>query len=368
MGKPVLPDIKTFIQAGINPKTRLPIKMGNPFVADPELKLNAKRNFRIQDEQRAINTFKWYNLPAGLSSQELERFLYYRYSLCFFYLPELGEFYFMPYTLNGTLDYYQRFNKISPVPMCESTGKTAEIYKKQSKALQEKIFDVVKDVIVLADDITEEKLTKSAVILRDYTNQSGQLGESRSALNDHLLDLKADCECFLRTNLLIGSGIQGINVKDADSYPDVYSAAQAMYKSAVEGNPYIALTGKVDFQELQPSSTMKASEFFLAMQSIDNMLLASHGIETTGIYEKSSHVNESEYAINATNVSLTLQDRLNQRQNFCNIVNSLWNRGIWCEISETVSGIDINGDGVAYDESTNGAGSGHSTDEEGGEE
>ena len=162
--------------------------------------------------------------------------------------------------------------------------------------------------------------------------------------------------------MIIGSGVQGINVKDADSYADVYSAAQSMYKSAVEGNPYIALNGKVDMQELQPSSTMKASEFFLAMQSIDNMLLASHGIESTGIYEKQAHVNESEYKINATNVSLTLQDRLNQRQNFCNIVNSIWNLGIWCEISETVSGIDINGDGVVYDENTNGAGSGQAVE------
>lgn len=371
MGKgiPVLPDLKTFIEAGINPKTRLPLKLANPFVMDKELKSNAKRNFRIQDEQRAVNCFKWYNLPAGISSQELERFLYYRYSLCFFYMPELGEFYFMPYTLNGTLDFYQRFNSISPVPMCES-DKQGELYKRQLKVLSQYVFKVQKDVIVDAKEITEEKLTKTAVILRDYTNQSGQLGEPRAALNEHLLDIKADCECFLRLNLLIGSGIQAMRVKDADAYTEATNAAQSMYKSAIEGNPYMAIIAPVEFQELQPSSTLKASEFFLAMQSVDNMLLASHGIENTGIYEKQAHILESENQVNSTNVSLTLQDRLNQRQNFCNIVNSIWNLGIWCELSETVSGIDINGDGVNYDESTDGAGSGHSVDneEQGGEE
>ena len=368
-GTPVLPDIKTFIEAGINPKTRLPLKLGSPFVADPELKSNAKRNFRIQDEQRAVNSFKWYNLPAGLSSQELERLLYYRYTLCFFYMPQLKEFYFMPYTLKGTLDFYQRFNSISPVPMCES-DKQGELYNRQLKVLSQYVFEVQKDVVVFANEITPDKLTRTAVILRDYTNQSGQLGEPRASLNEHLLDLKADAECFLRTNLLLGAGIQAMRVKDADAYSQVNTAAQLMYKSAVEGNPYIAITSPVEFQELQPSSTMKASEFFLAMQSIDNMLLASHGIENTGMYEKKSHILESENQVNSSSASLTLMDRLAQRQNFCNIVNSIWNLGIWCELSETVSGIDINGDGVNYDESTDGAGSGHSVDnkDEGGEE
>lgn len=369
MGKgiPVLPDLKTFIEAGINPKTRLPLRLANPFVADPELKTNAKRNFRIQDEQRAVNCFKWYNLPASLSSQELERLLYYRYSLCFFYMPELGEFYFMPYTLKGTLDFYQRFNSISPVPMCES-DKQGELYKRQLKVLSQYVFEVQKDVVVMADEITEEKLTKTAVILRDYTNQSGQLGEPRASLNEHLLDLKADCECFLRTNLLLGSGIQAMRVRDADAYSEVNAAAQSMYKSAIVGNPYIAITAPIEFQELQPTSTMKASEFFLAIQSIDNMLLASHGIENTGVYQKQAHILESENQVNASNVSLVLQDRLSQRQNFCNIVNSIWNLGIWCELSETISGIDINGDGVNYDESAEGAGSGYSTDNDKGED
>lgn len=369
MGKPVLPDIKTFIQAGINPKTRLPIKLGKKDIADPLLKDNAKRVFRIQDEQRAINTFKWYNLPAGLSSQELERLLYYKYALCFFYYEEVDEFYFMPFALCGTIDFYGRYNTIRPVPMTSGSTKDDKTgnYKKMESMLGNKKLDVVKDVVVKKESITKEFLTKSAVILRDYINQLGQMGESRANLNDHLLDMKADCECFLRTNLLIGSGIQGMRVKDADSYTEVTNAAQSMYKAAIEGNPYIAITAPVEFQELQPSSTLKASEFFLAMQSLDNLLLSTHGIENTGIYEKQAHILESENQVNATNVSLTLQDRLSLRQNFCNIVNSMYNLGIWCEVSETVSGIDINQDGINYDESTDGAGSGHSV-EEGGEE
>ena len=367
-GKPILPDLATFIAAGINPKTGLPLKIGNLKNADPELKFNARRIFRIQDEQRAINSFKWYNLPAKLSSQELERLLYLKYSLCFFYEPTLKEFLFCPYALDGTIDFYGRYNTIHPVPMTSGNEDEDKKNKSQAEILSKLKLAVQKDVVVLASDITEEMLTKSAVILRDYTNQMGQMGEPRYILNDHLLDMKADTLCFLRTNLIISSGVQGMAVTDADAYTQVDAAAQSMYQSAIKGNPYIALTSKAEIQELQPSTLQKASEFFLAMQSLDNLLLSTHGIENTGIYEKQAHILESENQVNASNVSLTLQDRLTQRQNFCNIVNSIWNLGIWCELSETVSGIDINQDGINYDESTEGAGSGYSVDEEGGEE
>lgn len=54
MGVPNLPDIQSLIQAGINPKTGLPLKFGNNANA---LKENLKKNFRIMDEQNAINRY-----------------------------------------------------------------------------------------------------------------------------------------------------------------------------------------------------------------------------------------------------------------------------------------------------------------------
>ena len=53
-----------------------------------------------------------------------------------------------------------------------------------------------------------------------------------------------------------------------------------------------------------------------------------------------------------------MQDGLSIRQNFCNIVNSIWGLGIWCEPSENVSGADINGDGLLYDRYENGESNG----------
>ena len=72
---------------------------------------------------------------------------------------------------------------------------------------------------------------------------------------------------------------------------------------------------------------------------------------------------ESENQVNANNVSLVLADSLRQRQNFCNIANSMYGTNMWCEISEELLGYDINGDGVNYEEQTEGEGSGFSTEE-----
>lgn len=372
MGKPILPDLKTFIQAGINPKTKLPLKLGEKDQMDSKLPVNARALFRILDEQRAINRYKWYNLPAGLSSQELERLIYFKYSLCFFYFKELKEFYFMPYALDGTIDFYGRYNTIHPVPMTSGAEKeeNTKEYKQKAALLSDKKLNVIKDVIVDISEITEETLTGSAVILRDYTNQMGQNGLSRDVLNESLLNLEADCLSFMRTNLLVAAGTQGLRVPDADCASEVDAVSSQMYNAAKTGKPYIAITEAVEIQELQLNTTSKAEEFFLAMQSVDNILLTSYGIENSGVYEKKAHILESENAVNASNVSLSMQDGLTQRQNFCNIVNSLWNLGIWCEISEDISHGDINGDGVTYDESTDGESSGFSTEqqEQGGEE
>lgn len=369
-GQPTLPDLATLLAAGIDPKTRLPMKMGNRTQADKQLKFNARRLFRIIDEQRAVNRYRWYNLPEGITSQELERLIYFKYSLVFFYFEELGKFFFMPYALDGTIDFYGRFNTVHPVPMTSGMEKEEQSkeYKSKAALLSTIKLNVVKDVIIDTTQITEELLTKSGVIIRDYTNQMGQLGEPRYLLNDSLIELEADCLCFMRTNLLLGTGIQGLRVPDADSESEVDDFAAQLYQNALNGNPYSAITAKVELQEIQPNSTMKASEFSLAIQTIDNMLLSTYGLENSGVYEKKAHILESENAVNYSNNALVNQDGLNWRQTFCNIVNSIWGLNIWCEESEIVSGVDINGDGVPYDESSSGAGSGYSEPQGGDEE
>ena len=69
-----LPDLETLCKAGIDPKTGLPVKMTKP--AKCAIKEDVKKFLRLIDEQDAVNRYVWYNLPANITSQELERMLY----------------------------------------------------------------------------------------------------------------------------------------------------------------------------------------------------------------------------------------------------------------------------------------------------
>ena len=88
----------------------------------------------------------------------------------------------------------------------------------------------------------------------------------------------------------------------------------------------------------------------MAFQSLDNFRLSTLGIANGGIFEKKAHILESENAINSSTVLSAFQDGLKLRQDFCNIVNSIWGLDIWCEPSEASLGMDKDGDGDTMDE------------------
>ena len=111
-------------------------------------------------------------------------------------------------------------------------------------------------------------------------------------------------------------------------------------------------------QELTDGATLKAEEFMLALQSLDNFRLSTYGIDNGGLFQKKAHELQSEADINGGPVGLVLQDGLSIRQNFCNIVNSIWGIGIWCEPAENIMGMDQNGDGAIYDRNEAGENSG----------
>ena len=84
-----LPQLDVLLQAGINPKTGLPVKLGG---SKETLKYDLRKFLRLVDEQDAVNRYVWTNLPCNITSQELERMLYYKGQLAFFYMPELHNF------------------------------------------------------------------------------------------------------------------------------------------------------------------------------------------------------------------------------------------------------------------------------------
>lgn len=339
-------DLQTLLAAGINPVTGLPIKAGN--VYDGERKANIKKNLRILDEQDAVNRYKWYNLPLGMSSEDFERLIYYKGNLAFFYLKDAG-FFVMPYALDGTIDYYGRFNTIHPIPVAEGVSdeekRAIDRQRTYLSTLKLKcIYDVVEP-----EEVTADLLTSCCVILHDYTPQLSQTIIPRQQLQDGIIDIMSDLIPFMHTALLNSTGIQGMRVTSEDEQSNVEAASAQVNRAALNAKKWIAVVGKLDFQDLSGGEVAKAEEFLLAMQALDNLRLSFYGIDNGGLFEKKAHTLQSEQEMNRGNTGLVFDDGLARRKNFCDIVNSIWNLGMWCEPGESVMGMDMNGDGMIAD-------------------
>ena len=340
-----LPNLEPFIAAGINPKTGLPIKLGE---ISHKLKGNIRKIMRIVDEQTAVNRYKWYNLPVGMSSQDLERLLYYKGQLAFFYVENLNQFYLLPYALSGGIDVYGRFNRIHPVPIAMTTANKDEKRRQEEQAryFSTLNLDVLYD-IVLEEEWDPKHMTDCCVLLHDYTKQLSQTIIPRSEVNDPLLDVIANCIPYMNTALMNATGVSGVKVSNQDEAAQVEIASKALQSSALTGEKWIPMKGTLNFQDLSGSNVAKAEEFMLAMQSLDNFRLSLYGLDNGGLFEKKAHILQSEQDMNMGKQSLLLKDGLDIRQRFCNIVNSVWGIDMWCETSEEVLNADMDGDGLA---------------------
>lgn len=348
---PYLANLEPFIAAGVDLKTGLPNR-----VAKFALKDNIKQQLRNIDEEDAVNRYVWYNLPMDLPSQEVERMLYYKGQLCFFYDSTLDQFFFMPYALDGTIDFYGRYNRVHPVPM--TSGMEDKNEKAKAQYFAEKKLDVKYGMVDPDEEIDEDKV---CVLLYDRSKQLSQTIVPRAQLQDPLLDVMAECVPFLRTSLIAGSGIKGMRVSDGDQAEAVQDASRGLVNAALTGEPWVAIEGPVEFQELTDGSALKSEEFMLAMQSLDNLRLSTYGIDNGGLFEKKAHELQSEADLNGGPVGLVLQDGLSIRQNFCNIVNSIFGTDIWCAPSQNIMGMDNDGDGSIAEDDSDGANTGIET-------
>lgn len=365
-GGPRMIDPSLFIEAGIDPKTGLPKKL----IEDGISPCDVLENLRIIDRQDAMNCFSWYNLPDDITPQLIERILYYRGQGMFFYLEEVDQFIFLPYCLDGdkNIDMYGRFRSVTPLPFNGSTSIDGENDEPWIEGLvREPAYKVElpEDYIdeegnFLLDKVLETQKTK-CVLLKDFTEGISQTNPRRVDLQEPVLQVMSDMLPFARTSLLNATGVQGMRVNNNNEAAQVELASRAINTAALKGKKWVPITSNLEFQELTSGATGKAEEFFLALQSLDNFRLSLYGLDNGGLFQKKSHLLAEEQEVNQGNVGLILRDRLEQRQKFCSIVNSIWGLNIWCDISETVIGVDRDGDmamGSNEDQGSNGQTSG----------
>lgn len=324
-----IPDLATLIQAGINPATGLPIKLGG---VDTVLKAGIKKQLRILDEQNAVNRYIWYNLPSGLTGQFIERLLYYKGKLMFFYLQEVDEFYILPYALDGTIDLYGRFLSVTPVPI----GSTTADEKKEAKPL---IPGLTKKVLYeIGKDLKDGEPNDYCVLLTDYTPQIAINDVTpRQQLQEPILEMMSDIMPFARTALLANSGVKAWRVNDETEEANVKIAAKSIENAALIGQPWIPIVSHIEFQDLTSAgSALKSEEYLLMLQGVDNYRLSLYGLKNGGLFQKKSHMLEAEQDMNDGNTSLIYDDGLTIRQHFCDLVNDLFGLGIWCDVNPSM--------------------------------
>lgn len=325
-------DINTLIAAGIDPKTGLPLKLG---ANTCNLKESIKNALSIYDKQDAINRYKWYNLPSGLTEELVERILYYRGQGMFFYSDTDSKFYFLPYCLDGTIDIYGRFKRTK-----------ALTFNGSIEEQKETIFS--RDVVYTFEDIAPDSFINGCVLLSDYSKGISQTNISRSAINSGIIDSMAEAYPFARTSLIANSGVKGMRVNDPDQGAQVSLASKSVTNAALTGEPWIPVVGNIEFQDLTANGNLNVGDYLTYIQSLDNLRLSLLGINNGGLFEKKTQVLSDEFGLNQSASSIIYQDGLKLRQEFCILVNSIWGLGIWCEPSETMAG-DTNLDGQVND-------------------
>lgn len=335
-----LPNLEPLLAAGINPKTGLPMKFSNK----KALKEDIKKFLRIVDEQDACNRFVWEGLPAKITSQEFERMIYYKGQLCLFRDPQLDEYFISPYALEGGLDIYGRMASIHPIPFTSGTDDKAG-----SKTVAD-YFAQKKLKCIYSEEEEIEDPDQCAVLVHDYTKQLSQTVLPRCTVNDPLLDVMAECVPFMRTNLLLSTGVTGIKVQDADQAINVADASRSMEGAALSGEAYMPIVGTVEFQELNNGQVGKSEEYMLAMQSLDNLRLAGYGIQNGGLFEKKSHELQTEADINGGPVGLVMEDGLKIRQHFCDLANKVWGLSITVRPAQNTQGSEVTGEELYEEE------------------
>lgn len=314
------------------------LKLGNK---GPALNQSILTSLRVLDEQNALSRYTWYNLPKGLNGNLIERILYYRGRGILFYMESNDTFYFLPFALSGGIDVYGRFRGCTPIPFNGNVDP-----KKDQAWITGLVKNPVYD-IVLPEDLTIDDIMNSCVILNDYSPQLSQTVIPRAQLQEPLLQVMSDIVPFCRTNMMNSTGIDGVPVQTQDEAASVLSASQAINSAALYGEKWVPISSSLQPKSLTSTPSTRPQEYLMALQSFDNLRLSLHGLSSGGLFQKASHMLQAEQDMNIGRSRSVLDDGLYLRQHFSDIVNSLWGLGTTCEISESVIGVDRNGDGEA---------------------
>ena len=324
----------------------IPVKKGKckpPFSADV-LFSKLGQSLKDMDYQQFLTRFRWVNLPEGLSSELLERILYFSGSAMFFYIKELNRFYFLPYGMSGEgtetgIDFYGQYNRLKPYSFNGSTDGSGELnaagkkLSSQDLYLSTQIRDNIKDIPIVATEEEARKIYENgAVICFDRTPQLSYLIESRNRISQSYV--KYLIKILIQTkSALINSNGFNLFSTDSESAADILQLQIDTINEDRENGKLAAVVSSNlgNIENIQSNAPTAITDFWNAFVAADNLRLKSLGIQNDGVIQKKQYQNMQETTLDVDAAMQIYMNSYLERVKFAAIVNSIWGLGIYPE-------------------------------------
>lgn len=335
MGKPVMIDTSLIEKTGLLNLFKAYLK-GSKGNSKSNLMEEMRILLRLNDESDAIGRFNWLDIAEGIemTSDDIERLLYFRGQLIFFYNENDNKYMITPFAGSG-IKFNGKFSKATPVPI--ALENEVDNYAEQKKLLGNTSLTILYEIP------TEKELAelggkeKCCVIIRDYPPQLNSNSIiARYTINDPLLTIEAEIFPTARTARFLATGVKGLRINDESEVDNVNDANGKLEDAVLSGDAYIPITGKADFQDLQTGQATKGEDYMLALQTLENFRLSTYGIENGGLFNKKAHELESEESINAGPVEGRLVRSLNCREDAMKIARAVFGIKMRCVLSQEV--------------------------------
>jgi hypothetical protein len=295
------------------------------------------------DYKQYLTRFKWNNLPDGLTSELMERILYYSGSAMFFYIKDLDRFYFLPYAMSGDgttvgIDFYGQFNRIKPYSFNGSTDGAGEreAGKRLSKAdiyLSTQIRDNIKDIPMVDNENDARKIYENgAVICWDSPPGLVYGVNSRNRESNSYIKYMVDVLIQTRSALINANGFN-LFATDNEANNDIMQLQlDAINEDRAKGKLSAVISNKLgEITNLQSNAPSAMADFWSSLQSVDNMRLKSMGISNDGIIQKAEYQNIQEQSMDMNDAMQVYFSAFMERVKFSAIVNSIWGLEIYPE-------------------------------------
>lgn len=291
-----------------------------------------------------IERFEWRNLPPELPSDLIERVLYFRFKGALFMFNE--KYYFLPFTLKGTIDSYGRYISITPVLFTGQwkiqQGKYTEDISFMSNAEFTVVYDLPKQEGETAEDEVGEDVEDDAMTLPDakdkaviLTDSSLEIAQDFTPINyliRPLVEQMVDILVLVNIDLITSAKVFYVVAKDASQKEAIEKEFQDLDNRILNGKRIVVVTSPTELKELTGANVKDSARYFQSYQSIDNLRKDIIGIDNGGTFMKQEHTTEMETQTNSNGGSFVLNNALRMRRAFCETVNHVFGLNIQVDV------------------------------------